>query len=166
MEIIKNFGLNPSLFGAQIINFLIIFYLLKRFLYKPILDLLKNRQDMVKNGIKQADDARITLEKALETEKQILKKAQDTAQKTIDNAKEQATVISKQIEESARKQSEQILIDAKEQIDQQTLETEKRLTAKISELSIDFLSKSLKEMFSEKTQKEAMDIALKKVRQN
>jgi F-type H+-transporting ATPase subunit b len=58
MEILKTFGFDPILLGAQIINFLIIFYLLKRFLYKPVLGMLKTREDKIKEGIKQAEEAR------------------------------------------------------------------------------------------------------------
>lgn len=165
MEILKNFGFDPIMLVAQIVNFLIIMFLLKRFLYKPVLDMLKKRQDIISEGLKQAEDARITLEKTLEKEKEILRKAQDEAKTTLTEAKNHAILISKQIENEARKQSEQIIEDSRKQITQETFEAEKRLSGKISSLSIDFLSKSLKEMFSEKTQKEAMEIALKKLKQ-
>ena len=57
MEILKTFGVDPIFLGAQIVNFLIIFYLLKRFLYKPVLGCLKTgRQNQ---GLKQAEEARI-----------------------------------------------------------------------------------------------------------
>ena len=75
MEILKNLGFDPVMLAAQIVNFLIILYLLKRFLYKPILEMLKKREDSIKEGLKQAEEARITLEKTLQEEKKILSKA-------------------------------------------------------------------------------------------
>ena len=56
MEIIKNFGIDPLLLIAQIVNFLIIFYILKRFALKPILDILKKRENTIKEGLREAEE--------------------------------------------------------------------------------------------------------------
>ncbi len=164
MEIINNFGLDPYLFGAQVINFLIVLYLLKRFLYKPVLSVLKKREDAIKEGLKQAEEARLLLEEAVQKEKAMLKKAQETAKQTITNAKEQASLIAVQIEENSKKQAEKIILEAKSQIELETKEAEKRLSAKISDLSIEFLTSSIKNIFSEKEQAEVLDRAIKQIR--
>lgn len=166
MEIVKNFGLDPFLFGAQVVNFLIILYLLKRFLYKPILDTLKKRENEIKEGIKQAEDARILLEKTEEREKQILKKAQESAKQTINEAKSEALVLAQKIEEDSKKQAEKILSQAREQIALEAKEAEKKLTSKIGALSVDLLQASLKEIFSEKEQKEVLEKAVKQLGKN
>ena len=57
MEILENFGLNPMLLIAQIVNFLIVLFILKKFLYKPVLEMLKKRQTTIKDGLKQAEEA-------------------------------------------------------------------------------------------------------------
>ena len=43
--------------------------------------MLKKREDKIKEGIKQAEEARLTLEKTLEQEKKILTKAQEEAKR-------------------------------------------------------------------------------------
>ncbi|MBU2632677.1 F0F1 ATP synthase subunit B, partial [Patescibacteria group bacterium] len=48
MEIVKQFGLDPVLLVAQIVNFLILLFILKKLLYKPVLELLKKREDTIK----------------------------------------------------------------------------------------------------------------------
>jgi F-type H+-transporting ATPase subunit b len=163
MEIINNFGIEPMLLAAQIVNFLIILFILKKFLYKPVLEMLKKREDTIKEGIKQAEDSKLALENALEEEKKILKKAQDQAKKILEDAKNQSGAVAKDIEENARIQSEKILEDAKKQIDQDTKEAEKRLTARVNSMSIEILQKSLKEMFSEKEEKKLIDRAIKEI---
>lgn len=166
MEILENFGLNPSLFGAQIINFLIVLYLLKRFMYKPVLDMLRKRENSIKKGLEQAEEGKALLEKALMREKEILKKAHEQSKATIEESKNQAILVAKQIEENSRIQSERILQEARSQISQETKEAEKRLTAKISDLSIDFLRVSLSQIFSEKQQNEILEKALKQIKRN
>lgn len=164
MEIIDNFGLDPFLFGAQVINFLIVLYLLKRFLYKPVLEMLKKREDAIKEGLKQAEEARLLLEETVEKEKVILKKAQEVAKETITTAKEQANLIAVQIEENSKKQAEKIILEARNQIELETKEAERRLSVKISDLSIEFLTNSVKNIFSEKEQTEVLDRAIKQIR--
>lgn len=161
MEIIKNFGLDPILLGAQIVNFLIIFYVLKRFLYKPVLSVLRKREQEIKDGLRQAEEGKKALENALQTEKDILKKAQNQAQKILEDARLQALEISRQTQENARKRAEEMLANAKDKIDQDIKDAEKRLTVYISELAINLLEKSTKLLFGQKEQEEIVKTALK-----
>src|SRR3989344_7103280 len=154
MEILENFGVNPILLAAQIINFLIIFFILKKFLYKPVLELLKKRQTMVKEGIRQAEESRIKFEKVVIEEKNILRLAQLQAKKIIEDAKQESIELTKQMGDNAKKQTEKILKDAKDQIAKESIETEKRLAISTSKLAISFLKKALNEFFSAKEQKE------------
>lgn len=164
MEILENFGVNPILLAAQIVNFLIIFFVLKKFLYKPILDLLKKRQTIIKDGLKQAEDARIKLEKVVIEERNILVQAQLQSKKIIEDAKQESIEITKQMNENAKKQTEKILNDAKEQIARESAETEKRLALSTSKLAVKFLEKALEKFFSSKEQKEVISLALKKIK--
>jgi F-type H+-transporting ATPase subunit b len=164
MEIIKNFGLNPVLLGAQIVNFLIILFILKKFLYKPVLDTLKKRQAIIKDGLKQAEDARIKLEKVIVEEKNILRQAQLQSKKIIEDAKQDSIQIGIQMSEETKKQTEKLLSDAREQITKESIGTEKRLALSTSKLAITFLEKALKEFFTSKEQKEVISQALKKMK--
>lgn len=164
MEIIKGFGLDPFLFGAQLINFLIVLYLLKRFLYKPVLDTLKKRERQILEGLKQAEEGKALLDKALIREKEILKKAREEAKKTINETKDQALRVRRDIEEGTKLEAEKIIREAREQIERETKEVEKRLVSQVSHLSVDFLRKSLSSMFSEKEQKEVLDRAVKTIK--
>jgi len=164
MEIFKEFGFDPVMLGAQIINFLIIFYILKRFLYKPVLEMLKKRKDDIEKGVKDAEEGRLTLEKALDEEKKILRKAQEQSKKIIDDASNQAILISNDIEQNSRKQAEKILNDAKLQIMQEAKEAEKRLAQDVSKLSIEFLTTSLKEIFGEKEKKLIIEKTIKRLK--
>jgi F-type H+-transporting ATPase subunit b len=164
MEILKNFGVDPILLGAQIINFLIIFYLLKRFLYKPVLGMLKKREDKIKEGIKQAEESRLMLEKTLDEEKKILTKAQDEAKKIIEQSKSQATEVSRKIEEDTKQQAERILSEAKEQIDMESKATEQRLSEHVSQLAETMLTKSLEGFLGEKEQKQIAEKVVKQIK--
>jgi F-type H+-transporting ATPase subunit b len=50
--------------SAQIVNFLILVWLLKRFLYKPILRAIEERETLIKQQITKAESAKAEAEKA------------------------------------------------------------------------------------------------------
>lgn len=166
MEIVKNFGLNPVLLGAQIVNFLIVFFILKKVLYKPVLEVLKKRQTTIKEGLRAAEEARIKLEKVVVEEKNILRQAQLQSKKIIEDATEESVEIARRINEETKKQTEKLLNDTREQISRESIETEKRLASSTSKLAITILEKALKDFFSPKEQKEVIANALKKIKKN
>ena len=153
MNILKDFGVNPVLLIAQIVNFLIILYLLKRFMYKPVLNMLKKREEDIKKGLKDSEAAENKLVEADEKEKQILRLAHEKADKIVNNAKTEANEAKLQIEESARKESEKIIEQARLTVERETEDAEERLTQKIGAIAISLLEKSLTGIFGEKEQK-------------
>lgn len=164
MEILKNFGLNPILLAAQIVNFLIVFFILKKFLYKPVLELLKKRRATIQEGIQQAEKAREKLEKVIIEEKSILRQAQLQAKNIIGDAKQESIEITRQMNDNAKKQTEKILKDAKNQIARESLQAEKRLAVNTSKLAVRFLEKALEKFFTQKEQKEVVANALKEIK--
>lgn len=164
MEILKNLGFDLPMVVAQIINFLIIFYLLKRFLYKPVMNMVKTREEKIAQGLKQAEEARIKLEETIEEERKILGKAQTQGKELIEEAKTQALSLAADIETNAKAQTEKMLLNARAQMAQDATEIEKRISAKISFLAQDMLTKSLKGVFTEKDQKVIINKALKSIK--
>lgn len=165
MEVAQQFGINPILLLAQIVNFLIVLYILKRLLYKPVLETLKKRERTIKEGIEQAEEARIALERAAEKEREILKKAQNEAKKLLDETRAQRTELMAETEKLTKEQAESILKEARSQIVFETAEAERRLSAHISELAVTFLQKSITDLFSESDQELIMKNALKKIKE-
>lgn len=164
MDIIDNFGIKPELLFAQIVNFLIILYILKRFLYKPILEVLHKRQQTIKESLKQAEETRILLEKTASQEKTILKKAQEESKKILEETRKQRDIILQESEASAKKQAGRILDDAKKQIVFETKEAQKELSMQISGLALEFLQKSTAQIFSKEDQQKIINNALTKLK--
>lgn len=164
MEFLKEFGLNPVLLFAQIVNFLIVFYILKRFLYKPILTTLKDRELSIKKGIEQSEEARVLLEETKEKEKEILKKAQAETRKLLTDAKKQTVILMHDAEKAANVQTEKILKEAKSQIEQETKEAEKRLAKHVSFLAASFLQESVSDLFTDANQEDVMKNVVKKLK--
>ncbi|MDE2026123.1 MAG: F0F1 ATP synthase subunit B [Patescibacteria group bacterium] len=156
MDLIKNFGIQPTLLLAQVVNFLIILWLLQKFAFKPIMKMLGDRKKTIAEGIKNAEDARAALEKAVEEEKKVLKKAQTEAQIILADARKQADETIAASRDEAKVQVEHMLADAKSKMEQDSRETEKRLALSAAKLAVDMLEKSLSGVFDAKEQEEAV----------
>lgn len=163
MEILGNFGFEPILFLAQIVNFLIIFFLLKRFLYKPMVKMLDERKKTIADGLKFAEEADKKLQETIEKEETILKKAQQEARKLIEETKVEQEEFMRKTEESAHLRVEKMLQDAREQINFETAEAEKRLSAQVSRLAVQFLQQAVGDLFGSQEQEMIMKNALKKL---
>ena len=163
MDILKTFGLNWQLLLAQIVNFLIILYVLKRYLYPPLFNVFKKREELVKDSIKKAEENEKILEKTKNLEKEVIQKAKVTADEIIKEAREQASDIIKKAEEDSKQKSDKMLKDAKAQIELETAESEKKLNKYVIDLSLDLLKKTLANVFNEKEQSEIVQKAMKEM---
>ena len=90
MELLGNLGINGKLFIAQLINFAILFFVLKKFAFKPLLKVLDERKNKIEKGLKDAEKAGEKLEKISAKEKKVLDKANKKATKILLEAEEKA----------------------------------------------------------------------------
>lgn len=119
MEILKNFGIQPTLLFGQIVNFLIILFLLRKFFYGKILKILDDRKKTIEESLKNADLIELKLKETEEKSAKVLDEAQAQAQKIIADAKTQADSIAKQASTEARKTVEAAVLSAQAQIEAQ-----------------------------------------------
>ena len=84
MEILRNFGFEPVFFVAQIINFSLIVVVLTKFLYKPIIAILKKRKGEIEEGLALTEKLRSEEEKLNQKREKILEAARKEAQEIID----------------------------------------------------------------------------------
>ncbi len=161
MELLKNFGFDPYLFVAQIVNFLIVFYILKRYVYKPLLQVLKDRQQTIQRGITQAHESRLLFEKAQKEEKTILKNAQSQSKRLIQDAQKQASEILKQAEAATKQQTDKLIQDARTQIAKEAEIAENRVMGYISKISVEILERALSGLVNERAQEEILTKAIK-----
>jgi len=75
MEIFNQFGINPLLLLAQVVNFAVLLFILKRFLYKPILKVLEERKKRIEESLKNAEEIEKRLVETAELEEEILAKS-------------------------------------------------------------------------------------------
>ncbi len=113
-ETAETFGWNPWLFLSQVISFVIVALLLRRFAYKPILGVLEERRRRIEEGLLNAEKIKKELAEAEKRYQEILAKANADAQKMIDEARESSVHLAERKEQEAIAAAEQIMAKARE----------------------------------------------------
>lgn len=90
MEIFAKLGIDWKLLIAQAINFGVLFWALRRFAYRPMLDFLEKRTERIEKGLKDAESAGVKLKEMEEKEKAVLVSARTEARAIIAVAEESA----------------------------------------------------------------------------
>ncbi len=167
MEILTNilnlFGLETKLFIAQIVNFAILLYILKKFLYKPIAQTLQERQLKIKQGLKDAEDAKEALKVADVQKFEILKNARKDADKMIELTKKSVISIRQSATDDAKKQAKEIIEAAKKNAEAEQEAASKKVGLMSVDLSKNIVSKILSELFSEQDKNAVLARAVEKI---
>lgn len=108
MEAINSLGINGKLLIAQIVNFLILLFLLKRFLYGPIVKMLDSRSRTIKKSLDDAKRIEEELKKTEEKNAEYLARAQTDAKKMVEEAKKSASEEAKRITVLAEKRASEL----------------------------------------------------------
>ena len=109
MEIFSKLGIDWRLFLAQLINFLIFFYVFKRFVFTPVLKVLEERRRKIQSGLKYAEQSEELHEKAKKKAEKIVLNAKREAKDILQSAHKDAKYLSDGIVEKAKKDAQAIL---------------------------------------------------------
>jgi F-type H+-transporting ATPase subunit b len=135
------FGWNPWLFLSQVISFVIVAFLLRRFAYKPILAVLEERRRKIEEGQLNAEKIKKELAEAEKRYQEILAKANADAQKMIDEARQSSAHLAERKEQEAIMAAEQIIAKARETITLEHERTMAELKHEIGRLVVDTTAK-------------------------
>ncbi|MDP3710585.1 MAG: F0F1 ATP synthase subunit B [bacterium] len=100
-ELIHNFGIDWRLLVTQAINFFILLFILKKFAYKPILEMLRKRRDGIEAGIRMKKEA----------EERLRHIAQER-EKTLEETRKESLAILAKTETAAKDLRAEMLADA------------------------------------------------------
>ncbi len=142
----------------QLLNFFVLLYLLRKFLYSPIKEILDKRAAQINGDL---DDAEARKEEAKEIKvkyEQKLKNAHVEAQEIVDNAETRANKKAKDIINKAEEKAENLKAKKLEEIEQAKKEAAAELRDSIADYTILAANKLIREQLDEnKHQQMIMD---------
>jgi F-type H+-transporting ATPase subunit b len=132
----------------QLIMFLILLALLKKFAWGPLMGIMKQREDHIANEITSAESSRLESQKILEEQRNLLKEARTEGQKLIENAKKQGDIQREEIVAAARVEAERVKEAAKLEIEQQKEKAVAAIREQVASLSVLIASKVIEKELS------------------
>jgi F-type H+-transporting ATPase subunit b len=163
MEIIQKFGLEAKLFLFQLINFLIVEFILKKFLFTPLKKMLDERKLKIERSLQDAENAKIILENASEEKKNILTEAKSRADMLVAKLKVSVKETNEKAIIETKHRSEQIIDDAKQKAAAEFENMNKKIGKMSADISGKIMSKVLSDLFTETEKQELISRALKKI---
>lgn len=160
-ELLAKLGIDWKLLIAQIINFLILLFVLYKFAYGPILAILEKRQKKIEKGLAEAEEARKKLEESKKRQKEILQKARHEAKEIVEKAHIQAEKMKSEITETAKKQAEKIIQEARKDIEMEKEKTISEIKSEIGELVVAATERVVGEKMDSEKDRELIEKSLK-----
>jgi len=130
-------GLNPLLLGAQIINFLVLWFILSRFVFPIIFKTLDERTTTIREGIENAERARNELANAQQQADTIIQAAQTRSQQIIAEGTANGERVRAKIEEDAHTRADEIARQGQQRIRQEEAQAKNQLRQQVANLAID-----------------------------
>ncbi|TMC83383.1 MAG: ATP synthase F0 subunit B, partial [Chloroflexi bacterium] len=107
-DILGGFGINLIAFLSQLFSFGVIFFILWRWGFPVIIKTLNKRQEVIREGVENAERARRELEEATQRAEEVLREARRQSQDIIAQAERAAEREAKRIEEEAYARAKEI----------------------------------------------------------
>lgn len=120
-ELIRQFGIDWRLLLAQAVNFGALFFILYRFAYRPILAMLEERRQGIREGVRMREEARQKLAAAAREREAILQKTERESLAMIAEAEKAGVSRGSGVLREAEKKKEDLLAEAKRRAGQERL---------------------------------------------
>jgi F-type H+-transporting ATPase subunit b len=120
----------------QMAAFLLLVFLLNRFLYRPVIKMLDDRASRISDSMAQAEQIRLDNQNAAKRAQEILAEAQQQTREILAQANQMSQRTIAAAQEEARQQREKMLVDARTQIQADTQRAKEELRREVGRLAI------------------------------
>ncbi len=154
LEILGKIGFDWQVALANLVNFLIILFILKKFAFPPIKKIIQERQDKISEGLEKAKEADIRLKEVDEIAKEKLKQANLDSVVIIKKTEERAKVLEQSLRLKVEEQQKKLITQIKLEYEQSKEESKQKVLKEASALVKKFIVKAVQ------LQPDAIDEAL------
>lgn len=129
-------GINVQGLLAQIVNFGILLVLLRMLLYKPVLNMLHQRSEKIREGLERAEEMKQAAERAKEEHAALIEQGRKEGQAIISRAEQIASRMKEEAQAAARTEAEQFLARAKADIERDKQQAIAEVRAQVADLAV------------------------------
>tara|TARA_B100000959_G_scaffold233522_1_gene250994 strand:- start:153 stop:650 length:498 start_codon:yes stop_codon:yes gene_type:complete len=155
--------LDPGLFIWTILTFLVLLTVLAKFAWRPLLKMLKDRENFIKSSLEDAEKAQAELARLNAEGEEIINKARSEAQTILAEGKSAASKLKDETLNAAKDQAKSILTEAEKQIRVEKDKAIEEIKSEVVDLSLSVAAKLIKKNISREDNHALIDESLKNV---
>lgn len=145
-----------GLFLWTLVVFAILFLVLKKFAWKPILQSLKDREDKIEGSLQMAENARKEMELLKADNEKLLNEARAERDKILKEAKEISDTLVAQAKQKADIEGKRLIESAQDSINKEKEAAKAEIKELVAALSIEMAEKILKKKFENPAEQEQL----------
>ena len=155
--------LDPGLFVWTILTFLLLLTVLAKYAWKPLLKMLKDREDLIRSSLEDAEKAQTEMANLNAEREEIINKARSEAQSILSEGKVAASKLKDETLKAAKDQAKSILTDAEKQIRIEKHKVIEEIKSEVVDLSLSVAEKLIKKNISREDNQTLIDESLENV---
>lgn len=148
----EQLGIEPKLLLAQVVNFLVIVFVLSKVLYKPLITMLDKRKKEIEAGLHLTEKLREEEEKMQAKRARLLDETRKEGRVIIEEAKKQAKEVEQDLVFQAQSQAEEIVAKGKADVERLHATMQKEIRKEAIDLSVRMAKRLLVSVLSAKDQ--------------
>lgn len=154
---------DPGLFIWTILTFLVLVTLLAKFGWRPLLQALDSRQELIRKSLDDAQQARQELERLQHESAQIIRQAHVDAEAVVAQSRSDAAKLREEMRQKAKAEADGIVRNAERQIQLETQRALQQIRHEAVDLSVMIASKILRRNLTKEDNEKLIEEALKQV---
>tara|TARA_Y100000815_G_scaffold232017_1_gene222405 strand:+ start:59 stop:562 length:504 start_codon:yes stop_codon:yes gene_type:complete len=155
--------LDPGLFVWTILTFLLLLTILAKFAWKPLLKMLKDREELIRSSLEDAEKAKKKLERLNAEGEAIINQARSEAQSILSEGKAAVSKLKDETLDVAKEQAKQIASEAEKQINIEKDKAIAEIKSEVVNLSMSIAEKLINKNISPEDNKALIDESLSNV---
>jgi F-type H+-transporting ATPase subunit b len=140
----------------SVLIFGLFFFLLTKFAWKPILNAVKARDEMIKGSLEAAEKAREDMKRLQSDNEAILRKAREEREVILKDARDVRDKLIAEAKEKASEEAEKIVEKTRTQIETEKRKALSEIHDQVATLSVDIASKLLGEQLKKTGEQEKL----------
>jgi F-type H+-transporting ATPase subunit b len=157
---VEQLGINLNGLIAQLINFLVLYFLLSKFLFPRVTQMLDARAARIRESVERAEQVQRDAERTEQQFEERISEARREGQSIVANANTIAQRIQAEAQEKAQREAEAFLVRAREQIQRETQQAQLELRQQVASLAMLAASRVVERSLDERQHVELIERVL------
>ncbi|HUU55534.1 MAG TPA: F0F1 ATP synthase subunit B [Armatimonadota bacterium] len=150
-------SLDPAVLFLQIVAFVILFLVLRRYLFRPLLNVIEQRESEISDALEAGEKARAELERIDQERERVLTGAREEGRQQVRAAVQEGERARNRILSEARGEAQQLRERARETVDLERREAALQLRREVVDLALLAAQRAVLTQLDEEKHRRAID---------